>query len=326
MTRFHNAMGLACAGLIASIATQVDAQQAYPSRPIRFVTPFPPGGSTDPMARFVAAKLTERLGQQVIVENRPGANTVIGTDVVVRATPDGHTMLYVGAAFYGITALIPNLPFDTQRDLTAVGTLSKSRSVLVVHPSVPVQSLQELVALAKAKPGQINFGSSGHGTTAHFNGELLRLATNIDIRHIPYKGSGPLSTDLLAGRIDMAFQVPITVVAFIAGGKLRPLVHTGETRLAALSQVPTFSEVGMPGFGVNSISGIAVPAKTPRRVVERLSTELAAIIGAPETAEFMVKHGAEPFINNPDQANVVFRDEIARYVKVIKQTGIAYKP
>ncbi len=326
MTRFNNAIGLACASLIASISTQVDAQQSYPARPIRFVTPFPPGGSTDPMARFVAAKLTERLGQQVIVENRPGANTVIGTDVVVRATPDGHTMLYIGAAYYGITALIPNLPFDTLRDLTAVGTLSKSRSVLVVYPSVPVQSLPELVALAKAKPGQINFGSSGHGTTAHLNGELLRLATNIDIRHIPYKGSGPLTTDLLAGRIDMAFQVPITVVAFIAGGKLRPLVHTGESRLAALSQVPTFSELGMPGFGVNSISGIAVPSKTPRRVVERLSTELAAIVGAAETAEFMVKHGAEPFINNQDQANAVFRAEIARYVKVIKETGIAYKP
>ncbi len=326
MIRFRTALQLACASLVASTAIQVDAQQSYPTRPVRFVTPFPPGGSTDPMARFVAAKLTERLGQQVIVENRPGANTVIGTDLVARATPDGHTMLYVGAAFYGITALIPNLPFNTLRDLTAVGTMSKSRSVLVVHPSVPVQSLQELVALAKAKPGQINFGSSGHGTTAHFNGELLRLATNIDIRHIPYKGSGPLTTDLLAGRIEMAFQVPITVVAFIAAGKLRPLVHTGDTRLAALSQVPTFSEVGMPGFGVNSISAIAVPSKTPRRVVDRLSTELAAIIGASDTAEFMAKHGAEPFVNNPDQANAVFREEIARYTTVIKETGITFKP
>ena len=326
MIRFDTALRIACVSMVASITNQVDAQQTYPTRPIRFVTPFPPGGSTDPMARFVAAKLTERLGQQVIVENRPGANTVIGTDLVARATPDGHTMLYVGAAFYGITALIPNLPFNTLRDFTPVGTMSKSRSVLVVHPSVPVQSLQDLVALAKAKPGQINFGSSGHGTTAHFNGELLRLATNIDIRHIPYKGSGPLTTDLLAGRIEMAFQVPITVVAFIAAGKLRPLVHTGDTRLAALSQVPTFSDVGMPGFGVNSISAIAVPSKTTRRVVDRLSTELAAIIGAPDTAEFMAKHGAEPFVNNPDQASAVFREEIARYAKVIKETGITFKP
>jgi tripartite-type tricarboxylate transporter receptor subunit TctC len=325
MIRFHTALRLACVSLIASIASQGAAQQAYPTRPIRFVTPFPPGGSTDPMGRFVAAKLTERLGQQVIVENRPGANTV-GTNLVARATPDGHTMLYVGAAFYSTATLIPNLPFNTLRDLTAVGTMSKSRSVLVVHPSVPVQSLQELVALAKAKPGQINFGSSGHGTTAHFNGELLRLATSIDIRHIPYKGSGPLTTDLLAGRIEMAFQVPITVITFINAGKLRPLVHTGETRLAALSQVPTFSEIGMPGFGVNSISAIAVPSKTPRRVIDRLSTELAAIIEAPDTAEFMAKHGAEPFINNPDQTNAVFREEIARYAKVSKDAGISFKP
>lgn len=326
MTRFETVLRVAFAGLAASSVCSAAAQQAYPTRPIRFVTPFPPGGSTDPMARFVASKLTDRLGQQVIVENRPGANTVIGTELVARATPDGHTMLYVGAAFYGITALIPNLPFNTLRDLAAVGTMSKSRSVLVVHPSLPVQSLQELVALAKAKPGQIKFGSSGHGTTAHFNGELLRLAKDIDIRHIPYKGSGPLSTDLLAGRIEIAFQVPITVVAFIGAGKLRPLVHTGDTRLAALSQVPTFTELGMPGFGVNSISAVAVPAKTPRRVVDRLSTELAAIIGAPETAEFMAKHGAEPFISTPEQASAVFREEVARYTKVIKAMGIAYQP
>ena len=326
MDGYHTTLRVACACLLAQVASYADAQQAYPTRPVRFVTPFPPGGSTDPMGRFVASKLTERLGQQVIVENRPGANTIIGTDLVARATPDGYTMLYVGAAFYSTATLIPNLPFNSLRDFAAVGTMSKSRSVLVVHPSVPVQTLQDLVALAKAKPGMIKFGSSGHGTTAHFNGELLRLATNIDIRHIPYKGSGPLSTDLLAGRIEMAFQVPITVVAFINAGKLRPLVHTGETRLAALSQVPTFSELGMPGFGVNSISAIAVPSKTPRRVIERLSTELAAIIGAQDTAEFMAKHGAEPFINNPDQANAVFREEIARYAKVIKEAGISYQP
>lgn len=315
-------------GLLAALGAGACAAQSpnYPNKPIRWVVPFAPSGGTDVVVRPIALKLGERLGQSILYENRGGAGGVIAGEIVARATPDGYTMLYVGAAYYSIATLIPNLPFNTLRDLTAVGTMSKSRSVLVVHPSVPVQSLQDLVALAKAKPGQLKFGSSGHGTTAHFNGELLRLATNIDIRHIPYKGSGPLSTDLLAGRIEMAFQVPITVVAFINAGKLRPLVHTGETRLAALSQVPTFSEIGMPGFGVNSISAIAVPSKTPRRVVDRLSTELAAIISAPDTAEFMAKHGAEPFINNPDQANAVFREEIARYAKVIKEAGITYQP
>jgi len=302
------------------------AQSSYPVRPIRFVIPFPPGGSTDPMGRFIAGKLTERLGQQVIVENRPGANTVIGTDVVARSTPDGYTMLYAGSTLYSVTGLIPNLPFNTLRDLTSVGTMGRSRSVLVVHPSVPVQTVQDLIALAKAKPGQIKYGSSGHGTNANFNGELLRLAANIDIQHIPYKGSGPVTTDLLAGRIEMSFQVPITVISFINGGKLRPLAHTGEPRLQALAQVPTFAEVGMPGFGLNSVSGIAVPSKTPRPVIHKLSAELAAVIGAAETVEFMAKQGAEPFVTNSEQANAVMRDEIVKYAKLIKDAGITYQP
>lgn len=312
--------------LAAACAGHALAQQSYPVRPIRFIIPFPPGGSTDPMGRFVAGKLTERLGQQVIVENRPGANTVIGTEIAARATPDGYTMLYAGSTLYSTTSLIPNLPFNTVRDLTAVGTMGRSRSVLVVHPAVPAQTVADLVALAKAKPGQLKYGSSGHGTNANFNGELLRLATGIDIRHIPYKGSGPVTTDLLGGRIEMSFQVPITVIAFINGGKLRPLAVTGESRLNALAQVPTFAEAGMPGFGLNSVSGIAVPSKTPRPVVDKLSAELAAVIGAPETAEFMAKQGAEPFVSSPEQANAVMREEIVKYAKLIKDAGITYRP
>jgi tripartite-type tricarboxylate transporter receptor subunit TctC len=302
------------------------AQQNYPIRPIRFIIPFPPGGSTDPMGRFVATKLTDRLGQQVIVDNRPGGNTVIGNDVAARATPDGYTILYVGSAFFSAPALIPNLPYNPLRDFVGVGTMGKSRSVLVVHPSVPVNTVQELIALAKAKPGQIKFGSSGHGTNTHLNGELFRLQTGADIRHIPYKGSGPVTTDLLGGRLEMSFQVPITVIAFIGAGKLRPLAQTGEPRISALANVPTFAEMGMPGFGLTGVTVVAAPARTPRANINKLSAELAAVIGGPEAAEFMMKQGAEPFVSNPGEADVVMRDEIARYGKLIKDAGIKYQP
>lgn len=320
------ALRTAAACLLVACVGNAVAQQNYPVRPIRLIIPFPPGGSTDPMGRFVAGKLSERLGQQVIVENRPGANTVIGNDIAARATPDGYTMLYTGSSFFSTTTLIPNLPYNPVRDFTGMGTISKGRSVLVVHPSVPVQSLQELIALAKAKPGSVKYGSSGHGTNTHLNGELFRIQTGVDIRHIAYKGSGPVTTDLLGGRIEMSFQVPITVLPFITAGKLRPLAQTGEPRLAALPQVPTFGEVGLPGFGLQSVTAITMPAKTPRAHVNKLSAELAAVIGAPETAEFMTKQGAEPLVSNPEQADVVIRDEIARYAKLIKDAGITYQP
>ena len=312
--------------LLALWAGNAAAQPSYPVRPIRFIIPFPPGGSTDPMGRFVASKLTERIGQQVIVENRPGGNTVIGNDVAAKATPDGYTMLYTGASFFSTATLIPNLPYDTLRDFTGVGTIGKSRSVLVVHPSVPVQSVQELIALAKAKPDEIKYGSSGHGTNTHLNGELFRLQTGVAIRHIAYKGSGPVTTDLLGGRIEMSFQVPITVIPFISAGKLRPLAQTGEPRLKALPQVPTFGEIGMPGFGLQAVTAISMPAKTPRANVNKLSAELAAVISAPETAEFMVKQGAEPFLGNPQQADAVIRAEVAKYAKLIKDAGITFQP
>lgn len=326
MKTFCLTMRMACACLLAVAAVEGTAQQNYPVRPIRFIIPFPPGGSTDPMGRYVAGKLTDRLGQQVVVENRPGANTIIGTEVAARATPDGYTIFWAGSTLFSTASLIPNLSFNAVRDFAGVGTIGKSRAVLVVHPSVPVQSVQELIALAKAKPGQVKYGSSGHGTNTHLNGELFRLVTGADVRHIPYKGSGPVTTDLLGGRIEMSFQVPITVIPFIGAGKLRPLALTGETRLGALSQVPTFTEIGMPGFGLQSVTGIVVPVKTPRPLVHRLSAELTAVIGAPDTADFMAKQGAEPFVSNAEQTDAVIREEIAKYAKLIKDAGITYQP
>jgi len=326
MTSYRISPRIVAACLLAACTANAFAQQSYPTRPIRFIIPFPPGGSTDPVGRYVAGKLTDRLGQQVIVDNRPGGNTVIGVEAASKATPDGYTMLWVGATQFSIPSLIPNLPFSLLRDFAAIGTIGKSRVVLVVHPSVPAQTMSELVALAKAKPGEIKFGSSGFGSNPHLHAEFFRLLNGIDIRHIPYKGSGPLSTDLLGGRVEMAFQVPITVITFITGGKLRALALTGEQRMAPLPQVPTFHELGVPNFGMSGVTGIVAPAKTPRSAIDKLSRELAAVMSSPDAAEFMAKQGAEAFVNDAKQTDAILRDEVARYAKVIKEAGIKYQP
>ncbi len=312
-------------GLLLAAAGAVHAQQAYPGRPVRYIVPFPPGGSTDPMARMIAAKLTERWGQSVIVDNRPGGNTVIGTDVLAKATPDGYTIGWAGPAFFSTPSLIPKLPYDTFRDFVGVATLVKSRSLLVLHPSVPANSLQEVIALAKSKPGQLNFGSSGIGTNVHLAGELFKIMTGTNILHIPYKGSGPLGVDLMAGRVHMSFQVPITVIPHVNSGKLRPIAVSGDTRLPPLPQVPTFSEAGLPGYGLTSSNAIIAPAKTPRQVIDRIANEMAIILAHPDTLDFIAKQGAEPLISTPEQTNALIKDEVARYAKIIKEAGITYQ-
>ncbi len=323
---FRVVVRIASIAFLAAVASAAMAQQAYPVRPVRYIVPFPPGGSTDPMARMMAAKLTERWGQSVIVDNRPGGNTIIGTQVLAKATPDGYTIGWVGPSFFSTPSLIPNLPYDTLKDFVGVTTIARARSLLVIHPSVPANNLQELIALVKSKPGQLNFGSSGIGTNVHLAGELFKIVTGTDIHHIPYKGSGPLSTDLLAGRVEMSFQVPITVISFINGGKLRPIAVSGDTRLPPLPHVPTFSEAGLPGYGLTSVNGIIAPARTPRQVIGKISSEVTAILAMPDTLEFLAKQGAEPLVSTPEQTTALIKEELARYAKIIKGAGIKYQP
>ena len=311
---------------LVAVAGAAIAQQDYPVRPVRYIVPFPPGGSTDPMARMMAARLTERWGQSVIVDNRPGGNTVIGTEFLAKATPDGYTIGWVGPSFFSTPSLIPNLPYDPVRDFVGVTTISKQRVVLVLHPSVPANNLQELIALAKARPGQLNFGSSGVVTNTHLSGELFNILTGTKITHIPYKGSGPVTTDLLGGRIEMSFQIPITVIPMINAGKLKAIAVTGEKRLPALQQVPLFSEVGLPGYGLTSVNGIAAPARTPRSVLGRIAKEAAAILRLPATQDFLAKQGAEALVSTPEQTTALIREEVAKYAKIIKDAGITYQP
>jgi tripartite-type tricarboxylate transporter receptor subunit TctC len=312
--------------LILAAAVATAAEPPYPSKPVRYILPYPPGGSTDPMARFVCGKLSELWGRSVVVDNRPGGNTVIGTEALVRATPDGYTIGWAGASLFSTPSLLPSLPYDALKDLVGVATVAKQRVVLVLHPSVPANNLKELIALAKAKPGELNFASSGHGTNTHLSGELFKLVTGVNITHIPYKGSGPATTDLLGGRVQMSFQIPITVIPMINTGKLRPIALTGDSRLPALPQVPTFTEVGLAGYGLTGVTGIVAPAKTPRPIRTKIARDVAAILSTPSAAEFLAKQGAEPFITtSPDEMTAVMKEETARYAKIIKAAGIKYE-
>ena len=313
--------------LVLAAAVAGAAEQPYPSKPVRYILPYPPGGSTDPMARFICGKLSELWGRSVVVDNRPGGNTVIGTEALVRATPDGYTIGWAGASLFSTPSLLPSLPYDALKDLVGVATVAKQRVVLVLHPSVAANNLKELIALAKAKPGELNFASSGHGTNTHLSGELFKLVTGVNITHIPYKGSGPATTDLLGGRVQMSFQIPITVIPMINTGKLKPIALTGDSRLPALPQVPTFTEAGLPGYGLTGVTGIVAPAKTPRAIRTKIAKDVAEILSTPSAGEFLAKQGAEPFITtSPDDMTAVLKQEIARYGKIIKEAGIKFEP
>ena len=325
--RFH----LAVAGLLSPLLLLAAAgaawaqQQNYPTRPVRYIIPFPPGGSTDPMGRFIAGKLTEKWGHSVVVDNRPGGNTVIGTEVLARAQADGYTIGWAGASMFSTPSLM-KLPYDIQKDFASIATIATGRSVLVVHPTLPANTLQEFAALMKSKPGEFNYGSSGVGTNTHLSGELFNQMAGTKMIHIPYKGSGPVTTDLLAGRVQLSFQVPITVISFVAAGRLRALAMSGEGRLAAMPTVPTFTEAGMPGFGLTSVTAMVAPAKVPRAIVNKINADINAVLALPATTEFMAKQGAEPFTSTPEQTAVVIREELVRYAKIIKTAGITHQP
>ncbi|MFH1605662.1 MAG: tripartite tricarboxylate transporter substrate binding protein [Pseudomonadota bacterium] len=322
MKAFNAVVPMLLAGVLIGLAGPVAAQQAYPSKPIRFITPYPPGGSTTPMARIVGQKLGERWGQQVIIDNRGGGNTVIGTEIVAKAPPDGYTILLISSAFLSTPSLLPFLPYDPVRDFDAVATISTSRFVLVVHPSVPANTLQEFISLAKSQPGKLNYGSSGVGANTHLSAELFDLMVGTKMQHIPYKGSGPLVSDLIGGQVQISFQVPISVISHIKSGRLKTIAITGETRVSALPQVPTFAEAGLPGYGLAGWFGIAAPAGTPKDIINKMSSEVVAILGTPDVQKFLANQGSEAFISTPEQTAALIKEGIAKYARIIKAANI----
>jgi tripartite-type tricarboxylate transporter receptor subunit TctC len=310
---------LAFYGLIVGAAV---AQQAYPTKAIRFIVPYPPGGSTDPMARLAANKLAERWGQSVVVDNRPGASTIIGTEAVAKAAPDGYTILLASSAFVTGPSMFARLPYNAIRDFTGVATIATSRFVLVVGNALPVSNLQEFIALAKSRPGQLKFASSGIGANTHLSAELFNGMAGTKMNHIPYKGSGVLVTDLISGRVELSFQVPITVMTYVTTGRLKAIAISGDGRAPALPDVPTFSESGLPGFNPSGWFGIVAPAASPRLAVNKMSSEVASILALPESRDYLIKQGSEAYVSTPEQVNALIKSDIARYAKIIKDANI----
>ena len=314
-------MRLPTLGFALAIAATAAAQPAYPNKPIRFITPYAPGGSTTLMARLVGQKLTERWGQPVIVENRPGGNTIIGTEAAAKAPPDGYTILLV-ASTHVILSNLTSTSYDPIKDFAPIATLGVSPQVLVLNASVPANSVQEVIALAKSKPGQLNFASSGAGGPTHLSGELFNIIAGVKTQHIPYKGAGPATIDLIGGQVQMFYSVPINIISHVKSGKLKGIAVTGDTRLTALPQMPTFAEAGLPAFDVKTWNGVLAPAGIPKQIVDKLSSEIGAILATPDAREQFDGQGMHTFISTPDQFAALMKADMAMYLKVIKAADI----
>lgn len=308
----------ACA---AMAAVPVHAQ-TYPTKPVRIIVPYAAGGNTDITARAIAEKLTPVFKQQVIVDNRPGASTNIGSDAVARAAPDGYTLLMGGAANAINMSLFAKMPYDTLRDLAPVILCVKGANVLSIHPTVPARNLKELMALAKAKPGQLNFASSGAGSSNRMAGELLKVMANIDITHIAYKGNTPALADTIGGHVHMIFSGVPSLLPHIESGRLRAIAIGSLKRFSALPKVPTFDESGVKGYEATTWFGLMAPAKTPKDVIARLNAEIDKILKSPDLQKRFVNDGLEPMGGSPADFEKFIRDEIAKYDRVVKAAKI----
>jgi len=314
------AKALALAVLLGSGANAM--AQAWPAKNITIVVPFATGGTTDAIARTLGQELSRSLGQPVIVENKPGAGATIGADYVAKAKPDGYTLL-VGAVHHTIaTSVYKKLPYDFQRDLAPVSTVAMVPNVLVVNPNVPAKNVKELVALAKKTPGKLTFGSNGNGTGQHLIGAQFNIASGTDIMHVPYKGSGPLTIDLLGGQIDMSFDTVTPVLSHIRAGKLRALAVTTIQRSAALPDVPTLDESGLKGFDQGTWFGVLAPVATPKEVVTRLNTEVVNIVNSAEFRKRMEEIGAVPVGNSAAQMASQIKTDTERYAKLVKDAKV----
>ena len=299
------------------------AQAPYPARPISMVVGFAPGGGTDTASRIIAKKLSENLGQSVLVENKAGAGGNIATELVVKAAPDGYTILLASVGSMAITPhLAPKPPYDPLRDLAPITMAVVFPNVLVVHPSVPANTLADFVKLAKAKPGVLNYGSSGVGNAGHLAGELFRIHAGIDFVHVPYKGGGPATTDLLGGQITAIFATPASVVGHIKGGRLRALATTGPQRSLAMPEVPTIAESGYPGYEAVNWYAYVAPVKTPREILMRLNQELVKVLNAPDVREQLISHGLEPQPGTAESLAKYIEREYATWGRVVREAKI----
>ena len=313
---------LTCVIVMSCVVSAALAQDGYPNRPIKIIVPFSPGGGGDAVVRSISEKLGERLGQPIIIDNRPGASGFIGAQVVASAAPDGYTILM---GFDGSLVVAPNLmkaPFDTVADFVPITKLNDATLILAAHSSLGVKSLKELVELSKTKPGGLTFGSSGAATTTHLAGELLAQRSGMILTHVPYKGGGQAVTDVLGGQIPLIFTVIPTVYSFVKDGRLRAVGVASAKRSSVLPEVPTIIELGFPGFEVSSWYGLLAPAKTPKPIIDRLQKEVAAVLALPEIRERYLKGGFEPVGNKPEDFAQQIKADLARWNKVVKNSNI----
>lgn len=314
---------LALAAALAACALAATAAGAgFPARPLRLIVPFAPGGTNDILGRIVAGELAPRLGQPVVVDNRPGANMVVGSEIVARAAPDGHTLLIVSAGFAVNPALSRKLPYDSERDFAPVGLVGGGPYLLVVHPAVPARTVAELVAWVKARPGEVNYASVGAGSPPHLAAELFKLLAGLEMQHIAYKGGGAVIPDLTAGRVSLFFGSIATLRPHLDAGRLRAIAVTTRARSPALPAVPTFIESGLSDYEVNGWYGLLAAGGTPRAIVGRLNAELRAALESADTRARLAAHGVEPAPGAPEAFAALIRSEIVKWAKVVKAAGI----
>jgi tripartite-type tricarboxylate transporter receptor subunit TctC len=310
-------------GHVAAQGAPGGSAAAYPVKPVKLIMPFPAGGPTDIVGRLLGQRLTEAWGQQVVIDNRPGGGGIIGGQLAAKSAPDGYT-LFLG----GITTLVlstythKNRPYDSQRDFVPVTLATMQPLMLQTHPTLPVKTVKDYLALARARPGQINYGTSGPGGSGHLAGELLRQMTGIDIVHVPYRGAPPAINDLIAGQVQSMFSSPLAVVSHIRSGKIRALAITGAQRSAAVPDVPTFAEAGLPGYDASTWNGIMVPTGTPRAIIERLNSEAVKILRAPSTQERLSVDGSVAVGSTPEEYAAFIAAEHAKWSKVVRSANI----
>ena len=311
-------------GMLILVAGSAAAQQAYPNKPVRLLVPYAPGGSSSISARLMGQKLSEAWGQQVLVENRPGGNTIIATEALAKSAPDGYTVLLLDSTHAIIPHLMP-LPYDPVKDFATVATVHAQDFVVVLNPAVPANNFGEFIALAKAKPGEINYASPGAGGIQHLAGELFSSMAGIKMQHVPYKGSGLIMPDLMSGQVQLSFQSPAVSLPFVKSGKLKAIAVSGATRVPALPQVPTIAESGLTGYEVQAWFGLVAAAGTPGDVIGKISREVARIEALPEFRDKLLEMGMKPYVNTPEQFAALIKADAAKYAKIIKDANIKFE-
>ena len=313
--------GIATALLLAWHAPAL-AQNAYPAKPIRIISIFAPGGGNDVICRLVAQQLTERLKQQVIVENRVGANGIVGSEVAARSAPDGYTFTLIPSGHTVNASMYKKLPFDSIRDFTPITLVGSGPLVLAVHPSLPAKNVKELIALAKARPGQLTYVSSGVGASGHLAGAMFDSMTGTQMVHVPYKGMSLAVSDLMGGQVSMTFGTSLSVIPHVRTGRLRALATTGAQRSPALPDLPTIAESGLPGYEASLWYGFVGPARMPPEIVQRLNTEIAAILALPDTREKLASQGVDARSTTPEEFARILTADVARWAKVVQKLGL----